>query len=96
MALPSERLQEGDERMLVGIAQPRLSLAGREIVGSEVVTLVDHVVCALGGLEQVRHEWREYFARLIVARTFRQRIQLVLDLQQQNENFARPREVDIR
>src|SRR5258708_6477463 len=67
----SERLQEGDERFLVGVGESRLPLAAREIVGSEVVTLVDHEVRALGDLEQVRHERRELLACLVVAGTGR-------------------------
>src|SRR4029077_4136386 len=89
MVLSSERLQECDERTLVGIRQPRLSLAGREIVGSEVVTFVDYEVSELGDPEQFRKKRFEHLARLVVVRPWRQGIQFVLDVQQKCEKNRR-------
>src|SRR5229473_7201047 len=97
MALSSERLQECDERTLVGIRQPRLSLAGREIVGSEVVTFVDYEVSALGDPEQFRNKRFEHLARLVVVRPRWQGIQFVFDIQQKSKkNHGIRLQVDIR
>src|SRR6185503_16912260 len=84
-AAPSERLQELDQRPLVGIAEARLLL---EAVGAEVVALVDHEIRALAELEHGLDQVREDLAGLLVGGPHRQRLEVLLDLDKQLEDPA--------
>src|SRR6266436_6198161 len=66
----SERLEEGDQRLRVAIAE----------VGAEVMAAIDDVIRAFAQYKELLADVREYLARLIVGGARRQRLQVAHQL----------------